>query len=645
MTFYTVKFLVRLIVFIMIIGLQACKKEEPESRQTIQGKVTDNIGGQPLQGVKITLEKSTPVYSDAKGDFTIPNVLLSEGTSTTAVKDGYETYVGPITISANPNSNTVSIQMTPKGSIYFDPVQPLKIDANDKSKSLTLKNIGSQGPIQITIKPDPTAQWLSVTPKGPITIEQNKTAQLVISVDNKGITTLRDFSAKIQFEYSAVNTSYKSTADYEVIMSVTSLPVAAIPAVLNVVPLSGGYGTDVTISGQNFETDTSKIQVLFEGNKKALISSATPTELKVKVPVSAKTGTIRIVTGQGQGTSNAIFTYTLTCTVNTIASLSTGLYINDITTAVDGTIFVCGVEGSQSSNQILRSGVYRINPGSTREITLLEREPGFVNGALNSTAKLVNPTKLVAVNNDLYIADQYDASRYQANYAEGYASIRHMTSTELSTTPKPYYVKLTDKGFIGDILYVPQPGLNGIAFTDGSYKKYGFDGVVTEFTNYQGLNLYLDFDGTDVYSLDVEPENNPTRWILRKRSATNLLDNGTIASENLGIPNPNSAPDKTNYPKGMVVDAVNQCAYIFDRRLAGTSVAHIIYRVGLDDKKVDIIYNGFQAVSQFDNGKLLPDASGATFASVSCLTYDNKRQAILIVDVWRGNQVRSIECK
>lgn len=635
------------ILLTVMLWIDGCKKKDepiPEN-QGITVRVID-------QKTNKGIPNATVSWVDANGNQTIlsPNTSIDGIYRKGGVRDGdYQVTVSAIGYQKLPAGKKMTVevgrtteetfQLNPERQISFDKPSPLRINANERATTLRVTNIGNQGPLRISIKSDATSQWLVVTPKDPVTIPKDQSMDVVIALDNKGLN-LGEYTSKIQFEYSSTSSTFSDRDEYDIIMSVTTPPVSVAPVISNVLPQAGGYDTNVTITGQNFETDTSKIQVLFGGDRKAVITSASRTELRVKVPVGAKTGNIKVVVANqsGPAVSNAVFTYNLTCSVKSLATLNTNFYINDITTATDGTIYVAGVEFKPNSTEIARTGIYRIPRNTRNETPVLERETGFVNGNL-STARMVYPTKIEAVGADLYVADQYDNTRHSANHTEGYSSIRRIANNNVTT---PYYQKLTDKVFIYEMLYVPASSFNGILYADGAgFKKLGLDGRNETLTSYQGFTAFMDVVGTDVYTLDLEPENNPTRWILRRRPI-NGLQGERIASGDLGISNPALAPDKTNYPKGMAVDPTNQCAYIFDRNPA---LGFIVYRVGLTDRRVEIIYNASRAATSLENGLLVSDASVANFSNISCLTYSDALKSVVLVDVFRANQVRAMECK
>ena len=74
-------------------------------------------------------------------------------------------------------------------------------------------------------------------------------------------------------------------------------------------PKSGPVGTNVTISGSNFSSNSAQDSVTFNGTN-ATIISATPTTLVVSVPVGATSGSLTISSPSGSTTTSDSFTVT-----------------------------------------------------------------------------------------------------------------------------------------------------------------------------------------------------------------------------------------------------------------------------------------------------------------------------------------------
>lgn len=417
---------------------------------------------------------------------------------------------------------------------------------------------------------------------------------------------------------------------YSQIISLKTLVPDLSPKLNNFSPEESIFGETITINGANFGTDTSKIRVLFSNNKRAIIKNLTNNQLTSIVPVGAVTGPIKIqVTGQPIAESSKAFTYLLTPYVSTIASIPTTYYINDISQACNGNIYFSAVNINSTVSSppypINNSGVFRLNKDDS-VIPLIDNVAGNVDGATN-IAKFTNPTEITCVNNDVYIADQYDNGAYKSNAASGYSNIRKLSNGSVSTVVPN---TLTTKEFIHEMTYIPQ--LNAILYSTGSFYKYDFVNKPSVALSYDGLTTAIDTDGKDIYTLDFFPESNSTKWTLNKRKSTVLNSIEEISTQPLITPNV--------YLIGMALDSKRGFVYVVERNKKNN---FNIYRIRLSTKKVEIIYDGNVASSQTDDSL----ARGAKFTSISCIAFDTSRDALLIVDVdARGrNNVRVLEYK
>jgi len=97
--------------------------------------------------------------------------------------------------------------------------------------------------------------------------------------------------------------------------------------VSNFVPASGGGGTEVLISGNNFTTDTSQLVVTLNGKKLKVIGSNTG-QIMVVVPKKAGSGPIVIKIGADSAATTTNFTYQYTRTVSTLAGSGVAGYAN-----------------------------------------------------------------------------------------------------------------------------------------------------------------------------------------------------------------------------------------------------------------------------------------------------------------------------
>jgi hypothetical protein len=88
--------------------------------------------------------------------------------------------------------------------------------------------------------------------------------------------------------------------------SAGNFPVPAGLAVTGLTPASGVSGTPVTIEGEGFEATATLNLVRFNGQQ-ALVTSASPTRLRVVVPTEATTGRVTVTVGATTAISSADF--------------------------------------------------------------------------------------------------------------------------------------------------------------------------------------------------------------------------------------------------------------------------------------------------------------------------------------------------
>lgn len=413
---------------------------------------------------------------------------------------------------------------------------------------------------------------------------------------------------------------------YSQVISLKTLAPDLSPKINNFSPEESIFGEIITISGANFGTDTSKIRVFFPNNKRAGIQSLNNNQIKVIVPMGTTTGTIKVqLTGQPIAESAKTFTYILTPYVSTIANIPTPYYINDISQVCNGNIYFSAVDINHTATKpfpINNSGIFRLNKDDI-VTTVINNSAGNVDGSSNN-AKFINPTEITCVNNDIYIADQYDSNVYRSNAASSYSNIRKLSNGSVSTV---FTNTLTTNEFIHEMTFIPQ--LNAILYSNGTFYKYDFINKPSVALTYDGLTTAMDTDGKDIYSLDLTPENNPTKWTLNKRKST-VLTPDAIYSQNLITTNV--------YPIGMALDAKRGFVYVVEQNKKNN---FNIYRIRLSTQKTDIIYDGALASAQKD-GSL---ENGATFTSISCVAFDTSRDALIIVDAdaRSRNNVRIIE--
>jgi hypothetical protein len=462
-------------------------------------------------------------------------------------------------------------------------------------------------------------------------ITDNKVQITKMDAGNAFSGEITDLKPETEYKIRAyaINDIGSDNIGYSPTISIKTLVPDLSPKLNSFTPESSIFGETITINGVNFGTDTSKIRVLFSNNKRASIVSLTNTQIKTIVPLGAVTGPIKIqLTGQPIAESARSFTYVLTPYVNTIANIPTTYFINDASRVCNGNIFFSAVNINFSASKpypINNTGIFRLNRDNSVS-TLINSVAGNQDGGTN-VAKFINPTEITCVNNDVYIADQYDSGVYKSNAPASYSNIRKLSGDNVSTT---FTNTLTTNEFIHEFTYMPQ--LNGILYTNGTFYRYNLVDKPAVALNYDGLTTAMDTDGNDIYTLDLFPENNPTKWTLNKRKSTVLSSTEEISTQVLITPNV--------YPVGMALDAKRGFVYIVERNKKNN---FNIYRIRLNTKKVEIIYDGSETSSQTDNSL----EKGAKFTSISCIAFDTTRDALIIVDAdsRSRNNVRVLEYK
>lgn len=403
-------------------------------------------------------------------------------------------------------------------------------------------------------------------------------------------------------------------------------------------PIKAGVGDKVELKGVNFGLDSSLIRVYFT-NKRAKLLEYSDQRLVVEVPEGAPYGKVKVEKIDGNtAESNQLFTYVLTPYVTTLSqSLENriGYYINDISAAGDGELLACGYQVSinpVSTNPtkygLYNSVIYQVSKDNTVN-KLIDKEAAYNNGSL-AQAKFVSPTEVVYVNGVTYVADQFDNNQHVASgLNESFISIRSVGNSEVKELVRTNWLD-TKEDFIHDMLYLPQR--NGILFSKGTFELYNLNSnsdKTEKLLEYDGLSVFLAAAQNDVYTLELSPVASPTKWFLNKRSVNNLASIQEIVSGNL--------LEKDTYPVGFSVDPNRNIAYLVEKNKVGSH--HRIYTVDLITKMVDIIYENSSNGSQRD-GEISIDGSNAKFNSISCITFDTSRNALVVVDVHTNGSSR-----
>lgn len=150
-----------------------------------------------------------------------------------------------------------------------------------------------------------------------------------------------------------------------------------VPVISSINPTSGIAGTQVTINGTNFLSDTLKMTVSFNGVKAEFVS-ATPTKLVVKAPTST-TGVVSVnILPYNVAATGPVFTYLLPPVINSISPTSGQ---SGATVTITGSNFVADT----SKNIVYFNGVKAtVITATTSQIVVLA--PVSTTGKVSVTA-------------------------------------------------------------------------------------------------------------------------------------------------------------------------------------------------------------------------------------------------------------------
>ena len=90
---------------------------------------------------------------------------------------------------------------------------------------------------------------------------------------------------------------------------------------------SGGVGTEILISGSNFSSDTSQLDVIINGHKLAVVG-ANSRQIMAVVPSKCGSGNVIVRIGGDSAVSTGIFNYTFSRVVSTLAGNGTAGFAN-----------------------------------------------------------------------------------------------------------------------------------------------------------------------------------------------------------------------------------------------------------------------------------------------------------------------------
>lgn len=331
-------------------------------------------------------------------------------------------------------------------------------------------------------------------------------------------------------------------------------------SIASISPTSGPKNSSVTITGNNFGTDTSLIKVFFNGVI-ATVQSVTNTQIIATVPPRAGTGNVKVQLN-ALSLDGPIFNYVLSATVTTIAGNvanpgfadgpgSTARFAQPVGVAVDGqgNVFVTD-DANQRIRKIAPGGVVSTFAGSAQQ---------GLNDGTGSAAQFYNPTGIASdALGNLVVAD-----------SRSYL-IRQITPQAVVTT------------LAGNIV---------LGFMDGT-------GSNAHFNNPEGVAM----DGSgNIYVVDYN--NHSIRKITPGGVVTTLAGNGTP-----GYVDGTGSAARFRHPFGLTVDGQGN-VYVADEenfRIRKITAAGVVSTIAGDGTF----------------GYLDGDASTAKFGNLSDLKID-----------------------
>ena len=291
-----------------------------------------------------------------------------------------------------------------------------------------------------------------------------------------------------------------------------TLPVVSISSIN---PASGTKNTSVTITGNNFGTDTTVTKVFFNGVA-ASVQSITNTQIVALVPAKAGTGIVKVQLN-AQTANGPIFTYTPAYIVTTMAGDrnrqgfadgpgNTAMFNSPVGIAVDaqGNVFV-----ADATNQRIR----KITPANVVSTFAGSAQQGFNDGT-GAAAQFYFPQGLaIDATGNMIVTD----SRSHL--------IRKVTPAAVVTT------------LAGNIV---------VGFTDGTGSAAQFNNPVGASIDAQG-NAYI-----------VDWNNHSIRKVTPAGVVTTLAGNGTA-----GYADGTGAAARFRFPYGVTTDAAGN-VYVAD---------------------------------------------------------------------------------
>lgn len=386
------------------------------------------------------------------------------------------------------------------------------------------------------------------------------------------------------------------------------------PVINSVTPTTGSKATPVTIAGNNFGTDATRIKVFFN-NVEANITKVENAKIECTVPAKAGTGVVKIVVNNVT-VEGSVFTYIPGIMVSTFAGSSPG-FVDAIGTAAkfwnprgitvdaQGYVYVADAVGSHRIRKISPSGVVTTIAGNGTQ--------GFTNG--NSAVATFASPSAVAVDGqgNVYVGDQINNCIRKISTA-GVVSIYAGTgvagavdgSAATAQFNAPQGVVFDNQGNLyvadGQNHAIRKISPSGAVSTLAGTGKQGYadgNGNVAQFNGPLGVTVD---DQLNVYVADLGNDR------IRKITAAGVVS--TLAGGTYGFFDGIGSAAQFKHPYGVVVDNQRNVyvADMFNNRIRKVTPAGVVSTVA-----------GFDAQG-FTDG----DVSVATFFSPIGITIDTQ---------------------
>jgi hypothetical protein len=346
------------------------------------GTVSVTVGANTVTTVAAFMITSGPVA-------TITSFTPTNGPVGTAVT------ISGTNFSTTPSNNEVQfngVTATVSSSTATSITTSVPAGATTGTITVTVSGVTATSSMSFTVPTGPAPTITSIAPdSGPvgtsvtITGTNFSATPASNSVQFNGVTAAVSASTTTTITTSvpagAVTGPLSVTVGGQVVTSATNFTVTgnAAPSITSFTPASGPVGTQVIITGVNFNSTAANNSVKFNGVT-ATVTASTPTTITTSVPAGASTGTITVTVGASTATSTSTFTVTQS-TAPAITSFS------PVTGTVGTSVTIVGVNfNATSASIIVKFGGVTANVSSNTATSISTTVPaGAVTGPISVT--------------------------------------------------------------------------------------------------------------------------------------------------------------------------------------------------------------------------------------------------------------------